>query len=115
MATASLPLNKFRLLATTLNSGSNMIYSSSLDVSTIVLSCQITNLVSSTQYVTVQLAKSGSASKLTLLKEGAIPVSESLSPLAGKLVLEKGDQFYINSAVSGSLDAILSVLENANN
>lgn len=114
MAVSTLPLNKFRLLATTLSSGSNMIYSSSLDVSTIVLSCQITNVTGSTQYVTVQLAKSGSANKLTLLKDGAIPVSESLSPLAGKLVLEKGDQFYINSAVSGSLDAILSVLENAN-
>ncbi len=113
MAT-TLPLNRFRLLATTLNSGSNMIYSSSLDVSTIVLSCQITNISNSTQYVDVQLAKSGSANKITLLKHGAIPVSESLSPLAGKLVLEKGDQFYINNSVSGSLDAILSVLENAN-
>jgi hypothetical protein len=115
MATTSLPLNKFRLLASTLDSGSNMIYSSSIDVSTIVLSCQITNLSSTTQYATVQLAKSGSVSKFTLLKDGAIPVSESLSPLAGKLVLEKGDQFFINSAVSGSLDTILSVLENANN
>ncbi len=114
MAVSTLPLNKFRLVSTTLVSGSNMIYSSSLDVSTIVLSCQITNLVGSTQYVDVQLAKSGSATKYTLLKDGAIPASESLSPLAGKLVLEKGDQFYINSAVSGSLDAILSVLENAN-
>ena len=115
MAIASLPLNKFRLLANTLNSGSNMIYSSSIDVSTIVLSCQITNLSNTTQYTTVQLAKSGSASKFTLLKDGAIPVSESLSPLAGKLVLEKGDQLYISSTLSGSLDTILSVLENANN
>jgi hypothetical protein len=115
MATTPLPLNKFRLLATNLASGSNLIYSSSLDVSTIVLSCQITNLSANTQYTTVQLAKSGSVSKITLLKDGAVPVSESLSPLAGKLVLEKGDQFYITSAVSGSLDAVLSVLENANN
>ena len=115
MATSTLPLNKFRLLATNLISGSNLIYSSSLDVSTIVLSCQITNLSANTQYTSVQLAKSGSASMITLLKDGAIPVSESLSPLAGKLVLEKGDQFYITSAVSGSLDAVLSVLENANN
>jgi hypothetical protein len=115
MATTPLPLNRFRLLATTLDSGSNLIYSSSMDVSTIILSCQITNLTSTTQYATVQLAKSGSVSKFTLLKDGAIPVSESLSPLAGKLVLEKGDQFYINNTVSGSLDAVLSILENANN
>jgi hypothetical protein len=33
----------------------------------------------------------------------------------GKLVLEKGDTFYLTSRVSGSLDAVLSVLENANN
>jgi len=115
MATTTLPLNKFRLLATGLDSGSNLIYSSSLDVSTIVLSCQITNLSTNTQYTSVQLAKSGSNSMITLLKNGAIPVSESLNPLAGKLVLEKGDKFYITSTVSGSLDTVLSVLENANN
>ena len=53
MATTPLPLNKFRLLATNLASGSNLIYSSSLDVSTIVLSCQITNNSLITQPVTI--------------------------------------------------------------
>jgi hypothetical protein len=115
MATNPIPLNKFRLLASTLVSGSNLIYSSSLDVSTIVLSCQVTNKSAVTQYTTVLLTKSGSAEVFTLMKDGAIPVSESLNPLAGKLVLEKGDTFYLTSRVSGSLDAVLSVLENANN
>lgn len=115
MATNTIPLNKFRLLASTLVSGSNLIYSSSLDVSTIVLSCQVTNKSATTQFTSVQIAKSGSAELYTLMLNGAIPVSESLNPLAGKLVLEKGDSFYLTSNSSGSLDAVLSVLENANN
>jgi hypothetical protein len=111
----ALPLNKFRLLATSLVSGSNLLYSSSLDVSTIVLSCQITNKSTTTQYASALVAKSGSSAAYNIMLNGAIPVSESLSPLAGKLVLEKGDSFYLSTAFSSSLDAVLSVLENANN
>ena len=114
MATTSLPLNKFRLLNQVLNSGSNMIYSQSLDVSTIVLSSQITNVTSSIQLIDVYVVKSGSLAQATLLKSGSIPPNESMNPLAGKLVIERGDSLYIRTAYSGSLESALSVLENAN-
>lgn len=114
MATNQLPLNKFRLLTKTLNSGSNLIYSQSLDVSTIVLSSQITNLTSSIQLIDVFLQKSGSSNQVILLKSGSIPPNESMSPLAGKLVIERYDALYVATAQSGSLDSVLSVLENAN-
>jgi hypothetical protein len=113
----ALPLNKFRLLTTNLVSGSNTIYQESIDVSTIVLSCQITNLVTgSTKTATVQLQKSGqTGTYITLLKDGRIPPYESLNPLSGKVVLERNDAFIINTNESGVLDVVLSVLENANN
>lgn len=111
----ALPLNKFRLLTTTLASGSNTIYQENIDVATIILSCQITNIVGSFQFCDVAIAKSGSASQIILLKNGTIPVNESLNPLAGKIVLEKNDAFIIKTSVSGSLDVVLSVLENAIN
>lgn len=111
----ALPLNKFRLLTANLISGSNTIYQENIDVATIILSCQITNIIGSTQFCDVAIEKSGSASQIILLKNGAIPVDESLNPLAGKIVLEKNDAFVIKTSVSGSLDVVLSVLENAIN
>jgi hypothetical protein len=111
----ALALNKFRLLTTNLISGSNIIYQENIDVATIVLSCQITNITSSIQSCDVAIQKSGSLSQITLLRNAVIPVDESLNPLAGKIVLERNDAFVIKTSVSGSLDVILSVLENAIN
>ncbi len=110
-----IPLNKFRLLAYTLGSGNNLIYSSSLDVASILLSTQITNVTSSIQTVSVLIQKSGSASYITLMNSGSVPPDESLNPLAGKVVLEKYDGLYMNTPVSGTLHVVLSVLENAIN
>lgn len=111
----ALPLNKFRLLTSTLISGSNTIYQENIDVATIILSCQITNTTGSIQYCDVAIQKSGSAAQKILLKTGVIPVNESLNPLAGKIVLERNDAFIIKTSISGSLDVVLSVLENAIN
>jgi hypothetical protein len=111
----ALALNKFRLLTKNLVSGSNTIYQENIDVATIILSCQITNITGSTQTCDVAIQKSGSLSQITLLRNAVIPVDESLNPLAGKIVLERNDAFVIKTSVSGSLDVILSVLENAIN
>lgn len=111
----ALALNKFRLLSANLISGSNTIYQEDIDVATILLSCQITNITNSAQTCDVAIVKSGSINQITLLKNGVIPVDESLNPLAGKVVLERNDAFVIKTSVSGSLDVILSVLENAIN
>ena len=68
----ALPLNKFRLLTTNLISGSNTIYQENIDVATIILSCQITNITGSSQTCDVAIQKSGSASQIVLLKNGTM-------------------------------------------
>ena len=115
MATNNIPLNKFRLLSQNLASGSNLIYSSSIDVSTIVLSTQITNIVNTNKSVSVIVQKSASNSQIILIKDAVIPPSESLNPLSGKLVLERYDQLIMTTNSGSTLDVVLSVLENANN
>lgn len=108
------PLNNFKLIAITLASGSNLIYQETVDnISAIILSSQITNITGSDQTVTVKVQKSGS-NAVTLLKDATIPPAESLNPFAGKVVLEKNDALYYITPVSGSLETVLSVLENAN-
>jgi hypothetical protein len=113
----TIPLNKFRMLTKTLGAGQNLIYSSSLDVASILLSTQITNVTSSgdTQIVSVSIQKSGSTDYVYLLSSGSVPAHESLNPLAGKVVLEKYDGLYMHTQYSGSLHVVLSVLENAIN
>ena len=112
--TSSLPLNRFRLITTTLTSGSNTIYQENLDVSTIILSAQVTNVTATTKRVSVGITKSGyTGNTITLLKNAAIPAEESLNPFGGKVVLERNDSLTMTTNETGTLDVILSVLENA--
>jgi hypothetical protein len=118
MPTNPIPLNKFRLIAKTLDSGSNLIYRENLEVASILLSAQITNTTSSIMSTDVKILKSGSLSDsdaIALLKDAKIPPGDSLNPISGKIVLEKYDAFIITSTKSGSLQVILSILENAIN
>lgn len=116
MATSTLPLNKFRLIAKRLNSGDNTIYQEDLDVASIVLSCQITNMTGTTQVVTVLIEKNDDiGNPITLVKNASIPPNESLNPFGGKVVLERNDKLIFNTNNTGTLETVLSVLENAIN
>ena len=113
MATA-LPLNKFRVITKNLASGSTTIYQEDLDISTILLSAAITNVTGSIQTVTVQVQKSGSASLSSLVYNAYIPIGEAFNPFPGKVILERNDALIMKTSQSGSLEVVLSVLENAN-
>lgn len=114
MTAPTVPLNTFKLVATSLSSGSNTIYQQlENNVSAIVLSAQITNVSEVDQRTTIQIEKSGSAA-ITLLKNAVIPPEESLNPFAGKVVLERYDKLIFIAQSSGSLESVLSILENAN-
>jgi hypothetical protein len=115
MATNQIPLNRFRLITKTLDSGSNLIYQKDEDLSTILLSAGVTNVSETLESVTVQIQKSGSLELATLLNNSYIPASETLNPFPGKVILERNDSLIMRTSVSGSLEVVLSVLENANN
>lgn len=113
MATPKIPLNTFKLFLSQLDSGSNIVYQENvLDVSAIILSLHVTNLTEEYQRATVKIEKSGSIT--TLIKNAIIPPEEALNPFNGRVVLEKGNALIVETEVSGSLDATLSMLENAN-
>jgi len=108
-----LPLNKFRLVSTTLTGGKDQIYITPDSVTAIVLSCQVANTGPDIETITATVERSGSSQEFVILKDGRIPIGDALNPLTGKLVLEAGDVFYISGS-SINLDSVLSVLENAN-
>jgi len=114
MTAPLIPLNTFRLILTPLVSGSNEVYQSPTNVSAIMLSAHIANTTLSTHKVTVKLQKG--ASVVNMVKNASIPAEESLNPFTGRVVLEEGNKFIIEtSAPSGSIEVSVSVLENANN
>jgi hypothetical protein len=110
---ATIPINRFRVVTKTLNSGSNTIYQENADIASILLSAAVTNVTGSIQKVTVQVQKSGSLELTHLLYDSPIPVGESLNPFPGKVILEKNDALLMTTPVSGSLQVVLSILENA--
>jgi hypothetical protein len=114
---ANIPLNKFKLVAKKLVSGDNTIYQETVkDLTAIVLSAQVSNVSGSTQQLTVKIEKdnNGTPELVTLLASASIPINDALNPLTGKLVLEKTDKLIFNASANNALEAVLSVLENAN-
>jgi hypothetical protein len=111
---SQIPLNKFRVIAKNLPSGSYTIYKEDQDISTILLSAAITNVTTSIQTVTVQVQKSGSVTGSSLVYNAYIPIGEAFNPFPGKVILERNDALIMKATQSGSLEVVLSVLETAN-
>lgn len=110
---AIVPINRFRVITKTLDSGSNTVYQENIDVSAILLSAAVTNVTSSLQRVDVLVQKSGSVSPTYLLYNSPIPVGESLNPFPGKVIIEKNDALIMKTPASGTLHVVVSILENA--
>jgi hypothetical protein len=108
-----IPLNNFRLILTPLASGSNTLYKETVNnVDTIILSLHIANVTEDLQRVTVKL-ESGSQ-QVHIVKNAPVPPEDTISPFSGRVALEFGNSLIVETAESGSLEATLSILENAN-
>ncbi len=125
---ALIPLNTFKTKTSILSSNSTAtVYTAPVGVTSIILMAQISNISSSTQYVTVshyrnlpiladaqglggQLANTVSP----LVKEFPIPEQDAASVLSGKLIIESLDSVRAFALTSGTCQLVLSILETAN-
>jgi len=108
------PLNTFLSVTGSLTTSPTLLYLTTASVSTIVLSIGVANVTSSTQYFGLHMTKSGSATPIYIVSGSGIAKGESINPLPGKIILQKGDGFYATAtAGSGNIHVILSVLETA--
>lgn len=116
MAQVLPPLNKFRLVAVPLVSGSNTVYKEEIDVSTIVLTSTVANITQDQQTFSMFVQKSGSAVPVTILRNMILPPEETFTPIGGegKLVLEKDDEIIFDVDQDNIIEITLSLLENAN-
>lgn len=126
---ALIPLNKFVTKTTLLGSNTtSTVYTAPIGVTSIVLMAQISNITTTTQYVSFKHhrnrpiladaqgngAQPGNTDSY-LVRDFAIPEGDAASILTGKLIVESLDSIRASATTTGTLQLILSVLETANN
>ncbi len=125
---AQLPLNKFLTKTAVLTTNTTAtVYTSPIGVTSIVLMAQVSNLTTSTHYLTFEHfryktilpdaqgfgGQTGNTPS-TLIKEYAIPPNDAGSPIFGKLIIEELDSVRAYADTTGTLQLVLSILQTAN-
>jgi hypothetical protein len=121
MATNTIPLNTFKTITYNPNSSSQIVYTAPVNVTTVVLMAQVSN-VDPANNITTTAFHSRNGNFTSIIKNSIIPVADASNILTGKLVLQTGDSFVISANTYGSnslllansAHLILSILETAN-
>lgn len=116
MATALIPLNRFINTAAKITSADQVVYTTPLNVSSIILSATCTNITENEVTVTVKLRKLVGTTETDyfLAANIAIPPNDVLSVIAGRLVLTQNDKLIISANTNNAVDFIMSLNEAAN-
>lgn len=82
------------------------------DVSSVVLTVQISNLLAQNVLLTVSVINA-STTRVLVNDYPLIPYN-AFDPLSGNLVMTQGDQLYVECSVANACDVVVSLLEIAN-
>lgn len=77
----------------------------------IVIGCQVANITDPAAASALTLALNDGVGDVTLVDEVVVPANAALNPIAGKLVLETGDELKALAPADSELVVVLSVLE----
>ena len=89
------------------------VYSVPLNTTTVVLGLTLSNISSSTVYITVRI-ENADGDDVNFLKNIPIPTGSAVEVMSGnKIVLNDSDVLKVISDTSNSLDTILSIMETA--
>lgn len=87
------------------------VYTAPSSTTTIVLGLTLSNIVTSTVYVTVGITNSD-GDNVNFLKDIPLPTGSAVEVMAGnKIVLETGDTITVASGTANSVDTTLSIME----
>jgi len=114
---ATLPLNTFKTVTVNLTTSTQTPYTAPVNVTSIVLMAQVSNIDSTTHYVTASHYDGTNAT--ALVNHFAIAAFDAASILTGKLILETGQSIQmscdsLNAGNTTSMQAVLSILETSN-
>jgi hypothetical protein len=85
-------------------------YTTPAGTTAIVIGCQVANVTPSSASA-LTLALDDGVADFNLVEEVTVPANAALNPIAGKLVLEAGDELKASATASSELVVVLSVLE----
>ena len=106
-------LNVFRTVTANLITTPTLLYTAPINVTSILLSVQVTN-VSSNVVGTTFYHTSVAGANTYLAQNFQVPYNDAAAIVAGKLVLETGQSISGSATQNGSLQIIISLLETAN-
>tara|TARA_R100000030_G_scaffold95792_2_gene83468 strand:+ start:1185 stop:1517 length:333 start_codon:yes stop_codon:yes gene_type:complete len=105
-------VNVFRTLTETVGLTTSVFYTAPSGYTGVVLLAQITNKGTSTHTMSFGYRRSGNDTEI--IKDLAIPTSDTANLLSGKLVVESGDSLTIVGSNASDLKFLASILETSN-
>ena len=108
----ALALNTFRTITKVIPTNPVGIYTAPVGYTGVVLLSQVTNIGASTQTISFGHRRSGTDTEI--VKNLAIPSSDTANLLSGKLVVETGDTLTIVGSTATDLKYLSSILETSN-
>jgi hypothetical protein len=112
MAVAAAAVNVFQTVTNIVGTSTVGIYTAPVGYTGVILLAQVTNVGSSTQTLTFGHRRSGTDTEI--VKNLAIPASDTANLLSGKLVIETGDILTTVGSTSTDLKFLSSILETSN-
>ena len=110
---ATIPLNTFKTNTANVTTSNTTGYTTPSGVTTVVLMAQVSN-IHPTDSVTISASHVRNSNLTSIIKNTIVPVNDSSSLLAGKLILQTGDSFIISADANNKAQFLLSYLETAN-
>ena len=110
---AAIPLNRFKTITHTLTTSAVGIYTCPPGVAALIIYGNVSNVGSSSSVRTFTVQHSRNSVDTEIVSNIAVPASDAMSFIEGRLVLETGDILKISADVNNTMKGIISVLENA--
>jgi len=105
-------VNVFRTFTETVGIATSVFYTAPSGYTGVVLLAQVTNKGSSTHTMSFGYRRSGNDTEI--IKDLAVPTSDTANLLSGKLVVESGDSLTIVGNNATDLKFLSSILETSN-
>jgi len=112
MAVAAAAVNVFKTITETVGTSTVGIYTAPVGYTGVILLSQVTNTGSTTQTISFGYRRNGTDTEI--VKDLAIPASDTANLLPGKLVVETGETLTIVGSNATDLQYISSILETSN-
>lgn len=105
-------INIFKTVTANVTTSSTTVYTAPAGYTTVVLMAQVSNTGLSTLTVSSDHVRSGVATNI--ITDAALPKSDAISLVSGKLILQTGDSIAVSASANDSAQMLLSILETAN-